>query len=143
MRDMRLDGREAAEMVDALHSAGIVGEYDKTEMRPYTGAAYVGKYLAKNDGGKFEEARRAWNEAKAECLQILGMEKEPARGWWMALDRERRAAVMRAEVVPFCHVSAAWDELPASARAKLTAQHDKRRATWAKLNAEFSGRVSV
>jgi hypothetical protein len=126
-RAFRCGYAEAARIVDELHAAGVVGEYDSTEMRPYLG------------GGK----KQAWHSIRAQCFEILKMSDEPARGWWMAMDSDRRSAVMRAAVVPFVHLSKAWDELPEGARRDLRAAHDKRRATWAKLNAEFSGRVAA
>jgi len=119
-RVMRCGYGEAARALDELHAAGVIGDYDAQDFRPYLGGA---------------------KKAIAECFEILKTKPEPARGWWAALDADRRAAVMRAEVVPFCHAGKAWDSLPDSARAKLTAQHDKRRKTWVLLNAEFSGRV--
>jgi DNA segregation ATPase FtsK/SpoIIIE-like protein len=132
MREFRVPSKAAADLVADLATAGIVGDYNETDMRPYLGG-----------DDRRAAARKTWQETKAQCLQILGASDEPARAWWTSLELERRAAVMRAAVVPWVHAHAAWDSLPESARKKLTEQHDKRRRNWALLNAEFSGRVSA
>ena len=126
---------DAAQVCDELHAAGIVGDYDSTDCRPFVGTS--------TQWPAVHQRRAAWIKAREKCLDLLKMEKDEARGWWMALDVDRRAAVMRAAVVPFRHVHAAWDDLPISARAALREQHDKRRRNWVLLNAEFSGRVSA
>jgi hypothetical protein len=127
-RVLKLPASEAANLVDSLHEAGIVGEYDATDCRPFI-------------AGSMNPARVQWLRARETCMQILGAENDAARGWWSALDKDRRAAVMRAAVVPFVHLSKSWDELPEGARRDLRAAHDKRRRMWVLLNGEFSGRV--
>lgn len=134
-RAFRLAAKEAADLVDEIRAAGIVGEYDETHCRPFIAGSFNPE--TKN------RARETWRAVKAECLAILNAEDEPARGWWAALPTERRAVVMRAAVIPWRHVHKAWDELPEGARHDLRVQHEKRRRTWALLNSEFSGRVAA
>lgn len=129
-RQFRCGYALAAQIVDELAAAGVVGDYVNQERH----------FIAGNAGAvKTEVAKKA----VADCFEILKTKKEPARGWWMALDMDRRAAVMRAAVVPWCHARAAWDTLPESAKEKLRGQHDKRRRNWVLLNAEFAGRVAA
>jgi hypothetical protein len=124
-RQFRCGYALAAQIVDELAAAGVVGDYVNMERH----------FIAGNAGTVKKEIDA--------CFEILKTKREPARGWWMALDMDRRAAVMRAAVVPWCHARAAWDALPESARGKLRGQHDKRRRNWVLLNAEFSGRVEA
>jgi hypothetical protein len=128
--------RDAADVVDELHRAGIVGEYDSTDCRPFIGS--VARLFP-----AVQSRRDAWLKARAEIIEKLGMNPDPARAWWIAMNRETRAEVMRAAVVPVRHIGAAWDELPNSAREKLRVQHDRRRRWFVRLQAEFAGRVAA
>jgi hypothetical protein len=78
--------------------------------------------------------------ALARCREILGYQRDEARGWWNdRLTLADQQAALQFAALPYSLAGAPWDALTEQQRGKLRAIHNRARAKYERLSHQFGG----